>query len=150
MGCRKEGSGRTIKEICDLTHVDNVPFGRVFRKVQHLVKETIVVPNLNMENIIPRFCNQLDLKNERLVQRTALHIANSADKFCDVQGRKPDSIASAAIYLACQECGERITMTQIKAVTSTSEVVTRTICKLMTPSLQKLLPSGSVSQRSLV
>lgn len=57
----------------------------------------------------PRFCNQLDLNNQNLVRKTAIHIADRANELCNIQGRKPSSIASAAIYFACQAAGENKT-----------------------------------------
>lgn len=149
IACRKEGSGRTIQEICNLTYVYPVDFGRCFSEMKQHTLEPNVGPRVTMKDIIPRFCNQLNLKNPRLVQKTALHIADNADKFCDLEGRKPASIASAVIFLACQACGEQITKKNIREVTTASEVVIRDICKLMTPSLQKLFPDDFVFQRSL-
>ncbi len=49
----------------------------------------------------PRFCNELQLEQERLIIKTSIHIAERANELCDIQGRQPSSIAGAAIYLAC-------------------------------------------------
>jgi transcription initiation factor TFIIIB Brf1 subunit/transcription initiation factor TFIIB len=55
----------------------------------------------------PRFCNQLELHQENLIQRTAVYIAERAKEICDIQSRAPDSIAGASIYMACAAAGER-------------------------------------------
>ncbi len=55
----------------------------------------------------PRFCNQLELHQENLIQRTAIYIADRAKELCDIQSRAPDSIAGASIYMACAAAGER-------------------------------------------
>jgi transcription initiation factor TFIIB len=57
----------------------------------------------------PRFCNQLELSQEIIVRKAAIHIADRADQICDIQGRAPRSIASAAIYLACLAAHENKT-----------------------------------------
>lgn len=147
--CRHEGSGRSIKEICDIANVNKTEFGRVFSRMKRFVKEAHTLQGVTMNNIIPRFCNQLSLNNERLVIKTAIHIADRANELCDIQGRKPGSIASAAIYLACQATGECKTKKNIKEVTDSSEAVIRDIMKLMTPHLPKLFPSDFGFKRTL-
>jgi transcription initiation factor TFIIIB Brf1 subunit/transcription initiation factor TFIIB len=70
---------------------------------------TIVFFSIIIFLLKPRFCNQLDLKQELLVRKTAIHIAERANEVCDIQGRAPSSIASAAIYMACLACAEKKT-----------------------------------------
>ncbi|CAF3629360.1 unnamed protein product, partial [Rotaria sp. Silwood2] len=55
----------------------------------------------------PRFCNQLELRQENLIQKTAVYIAERAKEICDIQSRAPDSIAGASIYMACAAAGEK-------------------------------------------
>lgn len=49
----------------------------------------------------PRYCNSLELQQGNLVKKTAIYIADHANEYCDIQGRQPNSVAAAAIYLAC-------------------------------------------------
>ncbi len=64
----------------------------------------------------PRFCNQLELRQENLIQKTAVYIAERAKDVCDIQSRAPDSIAGASIYMACAAAGERKPMKGINRV----------------------------------
>ena len=57
----------------------------------------------------PRFCSRLVLEQSNLVRKTAMQIAERAKEICDIQGRKPSSIAGASIYLACLALNENIT-----------------------------------------
>ena len=60
----------------------------------------------------PRFCNQLELLQQQVnpIQKAAIHISERAKELCDIQSRAPDSIAGAAIYMACAAAGERKSM----------------------------------------
>jgi transcription initiation factor TFIIIB Brf1 subunit/transcription initiation factor TFIIB len=58
----------------------------------------------------PRFCNNLELRQGNLIQKTAIFIAERAKEVCDIQSRAPESIASASIYMACAAAGERKAM----------------------------------------
>ena len=49
----------------------------------------------------------MELKQENLIQKTAVYVAERAKEHCDIQSRSPDSIASAAIYMACAAAGEK-------------------------------------------
>jgi transcription initiation factor TFIIIB Brf1 subunit/transcription initiation factor TFIIB len=57
----------------------------------------------------PRFCNQLELEEEILIRKTAIHIAERANEICNIQGRAPSSVAGASIYMACLAACEKKT-----------------------------------------
>lgn len=42
------------------------------------------------------------------VRNTAIYIAEQAKEICDIQGRKPSSVAGASIYLACLALNENV------------------------------------------
>jgi transcription initiation factor TFIIIB Brf1 subunit/transcription initiation factor TFIIB len=48
------------------------------------------------------------LAEKRIIQKTAIHIAEHAKDICDIQGRKPSTIAGASIYLACLAARENV------------------------------------------
>ena len=66
-----------------------------------------VISSRKLSFIKPRFCNQLELRQENLIQKTAVFIAERAKEICDIQSRAPDSIAGASIYMACAAAGEK-------------------------------------------
>jgi hypothetical protein len=49
----------------------------------------------------------LDFRQEIIIQKAAIHVAERAKELCDIQSRAPDSIAGAAIYMACAAAGEK-------------------------------------------
>jgi transcription initiation factor TFIIIB Brf1 subunit/transcription initiation factor TFIIB len=49
----------------------------------------------------------LSLQQEHAIQRIAIFVAERAKELCPIQGRAPDSIAGAAIYMACAAAGEK-------------------------------------------
>ncbi len=106
----------------------------------------------------PRFCNQLELKQENLIQKTAVYVAERAKEVCDIQSRAPDSIAGAAIYMACAAAGERkpmkgknsitkkkilfyILSSDIQVVAGVMESTIRQIYKIMLPKAAELFPA---------
>lgn len=76
-----------------------------------------------------------------LIQRAAVHIVERAKELCNIQGRAPDSIAGAAIFMACCAAGEKKTMKEVQDVAGAQENTIRTIYRLMLPRATELFPS---------
>ena len=94
------------------------------------------------------------------IQKAAIHIAERAKDLCDIQSRAPDSIAGAAIYMACAAAGERKQMkgefsqflifhksnrsssfSDVQSVAGVMESTIRQIYKIMLPKAADLFPA---------
>lgn len=92
------------------------------------------------------------------IQKAAIHIAERAKEVCDIQSRAPDSIAGAAIYMACAAAGERkqmkgaffsskiesisfVSFSDVQHVAGVMESTIRQIYKIMLPKATELFPA---------
>jgi transcription initiation factor TFIIIB Brf1 subunit/transcription initiation factor TFIIB len=64
--------------------------------------------NIDFFLLKPRFRKNLQLEQGMIIEKTAIHIAEQAKQICDIEGRKPSSIAGASIYLACMATRENV------------------------------------------
>ncbi|CAF0904348.1 unnamed protein product [Rotaria sordida] len=142
--CRQEGSPRTIKEICDISMASVKELGRCFNKIKLSTPNPTAIQSIDIKNLVPRFCNQLQLEQEILIRKTAIHIAERANEVCNIQGRAPSSIASAAIYMACLAAREKITKKDIQKSAGVSEGVIRIIYRIMLPHAAELFPNDFI------
>ncbi|CAF2431892.1 unnamed protein product [Rotaria sp. Silwood2] len=142
--CRQEGSPRTMKEICDISMVSVKELGRCFSKMKRSLSNPAAIQSIDIKNLVPRFCNQLQLEQENLIRKTAIHIVERANEVCNIQGRAPSSIASAAIYMACLAASEQITKKDIQKPTGVSEGVIRNVYRIMLPHAANLFPADFV------
>ncbi|CAF4283568.1 unnamed protein product, partial [Adineta steineri] len=97
--------------------------------------------SVDVINLIPRFCSQLEFREEILIKKTAVHIAERAKEICDIQSRAPDSIAGASIYMACAAIGEQKRMENIQTIVGVTENTIRQIYKIMLPKATQLFPA---------
>jgi len=142
IACRQEGAQRTIKEICAIsTSASKKDIGRCFKQIVRNLPNSNRPESIDIRNLVPRFCNQLELQQENLIQKTAVYISERAKEVCDIQSRAPDSIAGAAIYMACAAAGERKPMKDIQVVAGVMESTIRQIYKIMLPKAAELFPS---------
>lgn len=141
IACRQEGAQRTIKEICAIsTSASKKDIGRCFKQiVQNLPNNR--PESIDIKNLVPRFCNQLEFQNEIPIQKAAIYIAERAKEVCDIQSRAPDSIAGASIYMACAALGERKPMKDIQQIAGVMESTIRQIYKIMLPKAAELFPA---------
>ncbi|CAF1210604.1 unnamed protein product [Adineta steineri] len=151
LGCRHEGLQRTIKEICAIaTNATKVEIGRCF---QQIIKK---LPNVNrpetvdIKNLIPRFCSRLQLEEVNLIRKTAIYIVEQAKELCDIQSRAPDSVAGAAIYMACAAVNDRQPLKDIATATGASENTIRQVYRIMLPRAAKLFSADFVFKCPLV
>ena len=109
ISCRREGAQRTIKEICAISNAaSKTEIGRCFNLIIKRLPELTRPESIEIKNLVPRFCSRLSLEREMHIRKTAIHIAERANELCDIQSRAPDSIAGAAIYMACAAAGRTI------------------------------------------
>ncbi|CAF1085714.1 unnamed protein product [Adineta steineri] len=145
IGCRHEGAQRTIKEICAIaTSASKVEIGRCFKKIIRKLVDNNQPESMNTKNLIPRFCSQLQLNEEILIKKTAIHIAEQAKEFCDIQSRAPESIASASIYMACAAADDRQPLKDIATATGAAENTIRQVYKKLLPKAAELFPKDFI------
>jgi transcription initiation factor TFIIB len=143
IACRQEGAQRTIKEICAIsTTASKKDIGRCFKQILVSLPDISRSETIDIKNLIPRFCQRIELDKLNIIQKTAIHIAERAKEVCDIQSRAPDSIAGAAIYMACAAAGERTPISQIQHASGAVENTIRQVYKLMLPKAAELFPTG--------
>lgn len=145
IACRKEGESRSIKEICAISKTASKnEIGRCFKHIIRGLPNMVQQEAVEIKSLIPRFCTDLQLENRYPIQKTAIHIAETAKNICDIQSRAPDSIAAAAIYMACAASGEKRPLSSIQVSAGVAEATIRTVYKLMLPNASQLFPSDFV------
>lgn len=144
MACRHENAQRTIKEICAISNTTSKKeIGRIFKQIVRSLPNNRP-ESIDTKNLVPRFCNQLDLNQQSIIQKAAIHIVERAKDICNVQSRAPDSIAGAAIFMACAAAGEKKSMKDVQDVAGAQENTIRTIYRLMLPRAAELFPADFV------
>lgn len=144
IACRQENAQRTIKEICAISNgASKRDIGRCFKQILKSLPNSNPPESIEIKNLVPRFCNQLELKNENIIQKTAVLIAERAKEICDIQSRSPDSIAGAAIYMACAAVGEKKQMKDIQQAAGVMEGTIRTIYRIMLAKAADIFPADS-------
>ncbi|CAF1178484.1 unnamed protein product [Adineta steineri] len=142
IACRQENAQRTIKEICAIsTNASKKDIGRCFTQIIKNLPVSNQPTSVDVINLIPRFCSQLEFREEILIKKTAVHIAERAKEICDIQSRAPDSIAGASIYMACAAIGEQKRMENIQTIVGVTENTIRQIYKIMLPKASQLFPA---------
>ncbi|CAF2119451.1 unnamed protein product [Rotaria magnacalcarata] len=148
--CRQQGSPRTIKEIAEHSKVMTKEISRCYMKIKGSLANPSSVQQIDIKDLVPRFCNGLALEQKILIRKAVTHIVQRANEICNIQGRAPTSIVSGAIYLACSVANENITKKDIEKVTGASPSTIGIIYKLMLPNVAKLFPHDFVFKRPVV
>ncbi|CAF4611199.1 unnamed protein product [Rotaria socialis] len=145
--CRQQGSPRTVKEIAEHSKVTSKEIGRCYLKIKGSLANSSSVQQIDIKDLVPRFCNELALEQKILIRKAVTHIVQRATEICNIQGRSPTSIVSGAIYLACSAANENITKKDIEKATGASPSTIGIIYKLMLPNAAKLFPHDFVFKR---
>lgn len=146
IACRQENAQRTIKEICAISNTTSKKeIGRIFKQIIRSLPNNRT-ESLEIKNLVPRFCSQLDLLQQSTIQRAAIHIVERAKEICNIQSRAPDSVAGAAIFMACAAAGQKKSMKEIQEVAGAQENTIRTIYRLLLPCAEKLFPADFAFQ----
>ncbi|CAF1085533.1 unnamed protein product [Rotaria sordida] len=148
IACRKEGADRSLKEIYPVSQASKTEIGRCFSKIMKGLSEANRLRGIDVTNLIPRFCNNLnlDLTQEMHVRKASIYIVERAKDLCDIQSRAPSSLAAASIYLACLATDERKTLNDIEQVTDVKASTIRQVYKILRQHATDLFPSDFVFQ----
>jgi len=106
---------RSLGEIAEYSRASRREIARCYREMMRELR--LKAPLLNPADFTPRVCEGLRLSH-RVAKRT-LRIAERARKLGIV--KKPETIATAVVYLASWECGEPRSQRAAAAVAGVSE-----------------------------
>jgi transcription initiation factor TFIIB len=74
IACAQNQSGRTFKEICNLTKVSKKEVGKIYKQIKPLFEEQ-QISNLSLDAHVFRFSSQMDIDSK--VQQAAIKVISS-------------------------------------------------------------------------
>ncbi|MFQ6061303.1 MAG: transcription initiation factor IIB family protein, partial [Thermoplasmata archaeon] len=119
--CRQSDVPRTLDEVSVHESLDKHDVGRTYREMARELGLTFRPQS--PEDYISRFCNKLKLGLD--VQNRCVKIIEELKGKRFASGLTPTGIASAIIYIACQELGRPRTQKEIARVAGVTEVTLR-------------------------
>lgn len=119
--CRKQHTPRTLEEIAEVSGVDKREIGRTYRFICRELGIRILPADA--KDFIPRFASELGLSSK--AQAKAAKIIEMAREKEITSGKGPTGIAAAALYIAANLLGERVTQRQVADVAGVTEVTIR-------------------------
>ena len=100
VACKNEAVGRTFKDLSSLTKVPRRDIGRCYKELQAILGDE-GKSSLKPEDLITRYCALLRISSSD-VERLATQIIQRASALELTSGKTPMSVASVAIFMACQ------------------------------------------------
>jgi len=119
--CRLTCTPRTLVEISENCSVPMKDLARGYRMVHDELG--LEMPNPDPRNQVPRIAEQVDASLD--AQRKAVEILVAAQEAKETIGKHPVGLAAAALYVACRECGDKITQKAIAEASGITEVTIR-------------------------
>jgi transcription initiation factor TFIIB len=119
--CRLTGTPRTLVEVSENCSVPSKDLARGYRLVYNELG--LEMPNPDPRTRIPQIAERIEASLD--AQRKALEILEAAQEAKETIGLHPVGLAAAALYLACRECGDRITQKDIADASGVTEVTIR-------------------------
>jgi transcription initiation factor TFIIB len=118
---RQMRTPRSIDEVAKVSRIDAMEFKRTYR---YIVRELgLEVQPADPTSYLPRFTSELDLPDE--VERRARELLDNAGEQGVTSGKSPVGLAAAAIYAASLLTNQKVTQSEVSAVTDVSEVTIR-------------------------
>jgi len=118
---RQMRTPRSIDEVANVSRIDDMEFKRTYR---YIVRELgLEVQPADPVQYVPRFASELDLSDA--VERRARELLQNAQETGVTSGKSPVGLAAAAIYAAALLTNEKVTQSDVSAVTDVSEVTIR-------------------------
>jgi transcription initiation factor TFIIB len=119
--CRLTGTPRTLVEVSGNCSVPSKDLARGYRLVHdELGLET---PNPDPRIRVPRIAERVDASQR--AQRKAIEILSAAQEARATIGLHPMGLAAAALYVACRECGDRVTQKAMAEASGVTEITIR-------------------------
>lgn len=117
---RKEHVSRSLKEISEVTTVPKHKLSRCLKVVN--LACPVGVPSINIKDLVPRMCQELAITNLRHVDACS-EVAEAINRKC--QGRNPNTVAAAGIYVVTREVQPRLAIADIAAAAKITAVTIR-------------------------
>lgn len=157
LACKHNRLSRSMKEICELCHLEKRDLAYSLKAITTLYKEDllsgkIVVnqssnsgPPTRATDMLPRFCHRLGL--EVKMESAARYVVDTAYRgtLGMVDGRSPISVAAGAIYFICMLFGLPKTTKDVQDVAQVSEGTIRLIAKIFVKYSEMLVDKAWVS-----
>lgn len=121
LACRKKGLPQTLKDIASISNISPKELGRCIRVL--LQKLNLKVNPSDYSALIHRIGSELGVSIK--AKRDAVKILNLAKKKGATIGKNPMSLASAALYIATIQTGERRTQQEIANIAKITPVTIR-------------------------
>lgn len=126
LALRGSGASRTLNSVALVSNVPPKPLARYVRRISYELK---LRPCGNAaERLVAFLAERLGLKHE--VEVRALEILEELSSSGFSQGRRPQTLSAAAVYLASLERGRRIPLSRLSAELGVSEPALRALLKL--------------------
>ncbi len=119
--CRKRGIPRTLKELSEVSGVEETDIGKTYRFLKD--EMDIDVPLADPMCYVPRFASKVNLSGE--VQEEAKRILEKVIEKGLISGKGPTGVAAASLYIAAAKKGERRTQKQVAEAAGITEVTIR-------------------------
>jgi len=118
---RQMNTPRSLDEVANVSRIDDMEFKRTYR---YIVRELgLEVQPADPAQYVPRFASELGLSEE--VQRRARELIAAGQDAGVTSGKSPVGLAAAAIYAAALLTNQKVTQSEVSAVTDVSEVTIR-------------------------
>jgi transcription initiation factor TFIIB len=118
---RLDGVARTIDELAAVSRVEALEIERTYR---YLTRELeLQIPPTNPIEYVGRFASELGCRDE--TERRARELIEAATDQGVHSGKHPVGIAASGLYAAGTLCDEKITQSDVSAVSDISEVTIR-------------------------
>lgn len=123
---------KNMKEFTSIACISKKAFWRCYKKI---IQELKIKGDDGFSIMISKIINRLDLKGE--VECLANKILKAAREAGLINGRKPDCIAAASIYLAAKKLGYRVNQRRVAETASISVVALRSRYKELRKIIQE-------------
>ena len=118
---RQAGTPRSLDEIAAVSRVEKMELTRTYR---YIVRQLgLEVQPADPVSYVPRFASELNLSDE--AERRSRELLEAAKEAGVHSGKSPVGLAAAAIYAAALLTNQKLTQSEVSAVTDVSEVTIR-------------------------
>lgn len=139
IACRKHQVPRSFKELEAVSKSKAVSISRSYTGIMAALREKgyqhlIDVPTLLFSQFFSRFCYKLNLDSS--ISKLATDIAEKAHRLVEVAGKRPDSIAAASIFMACNLKKLNKSMNEISKATGVAASTIKSTHKIIQKKLE--------------
>ncbi|MEN2974280.1 MAG: TFIIB-type zinc ribbon-containing protein [Candidatus Caldarchaeales archaeon] len=115
--CKMFSIPRTMEDFANIYGVSRRALWNAYRSLNEIVKLKKEVSEI--DTVISKIVNRLRLRGD--VERLAVEIIKTVREFRLVDGRKPESLAAASVYIAARRLGFRLSQRRLADIASITE-----------------------------